>query len=366
MNTVYEEVMAAIKTLATIRYSNWDIGQLSGYYLKPNVSFPCALISFPQIGLDGMGSGSQMGDVVMQLKIATASVSNTSSLTPSVVRAKGNEIWLIEKQLCKLLHGASGMSFNSMQRIRIQNEEREDGIQVLNVFYTFTTQDHTAKIVSHFITPMAAQVNASFHFGTGPWVPPTTVTKKIASYATFNSDDFLDTFTKAGYSYGYRVASCGFNGEDLGSGFDQMYSTLHREPIPTQVPPRDTVPAYFNGDEFFNYDRNFFDWLNTLPISNFLTFWPSPMTKMSNGHIDTGYPMQMAEGSISDPFSISTLYGEGMDIEADELANFSLEIDYLYSDGTSIVTGHTIEFTETGMYIDGAFVPNANFKLFTI
>lgn len=82
MNDVFEEVMAHIAAGATgVRYMNWDIGQLDGYYLKPGVSFPCALISFPQINFESQGNLTQHGDTFMQIKLATASLSNTSNLT---------------------------------------------------------------------------------------------------------------------------------------------------------------------------------------------------------------------------------------------------------------------------------------------
>lgn len=151
MNNVFEEVMAKLVSIDEIRYVNWDIGQMNGYYMRPSVTFPCVLISFPNLDFEDMSNATQMGTVAMQLKIVTQSLSQTSNLTPALVRAKGNEIWEIEKLIHKKLHTQDGNSFNSMSRVKTQIEPREDGYNVLNTFYAFAKEDYNAQPITRMV-----------------------------------------------------------------------------------------------------------------------------------------------------------------------------------------------------------------------
>ena len=371
MNDVFEEVMTHITAASTgIRFINWDIGQLSGFYLKPGVSFPCALISFPQIKYEDLSDQIQMGDTFMQIKLATESLSNTSNLTPLQVRHKGNEIWDIERLLTKSLQGKNGISHNSMTRVSIKKEEREDGINVLNIVYTFMKQDYTNQPTKHFVSQVKFELLKFINDGS-------LILRKVSDYATFNSDMWLNTFTtEMKAKYAYQIISCSFNGNPVDMGEKQTFNTTNQTDVPVQSAPYNTIPAHNIDDPYgmhLTYDQNWIEFLTSNPISEFLTFRPSPWKQYLDGGSgytgEQNYPIDNLRANmfILGEFSDITVYGEGFQIDCLLTDTFSIEVEYSYIDhANNEVAAHTIEFTEAGMYIDGAYIPAAHTKIYSV
>jgi hypothetical protein len=353
MQNIYTEILTRLKTkVPTLRYINWDIGQLDGYYLKPSVTFPCALISFPQINTEPIGNNALMADVVMNIKLCTEKLSNTSNLVPATVMAKGNEIWVLQKAITKALHGTDGTNYNTIQQISIQQEQREDGLNVLNIQLGFIAEDFTNIPITHIITPMGAYVMDADN----PIALPPTGTLQIADFATFNSNSYLEDIVAGGGQYGYRCINFFSSGVYTNINYTKSFSRTNTKTLDVQIPPYDTIPAYTVNS--FNYDKNWIDFLQDL-FTNIGWAWMRFNTSPYDGKKEQAtYPIGMQSG----------VYGEGFQLAWPQNYNWSFEIEYMYDEsGTGDwATNHTVRFTNDGMYVDGALVSYANGKIITL
>lgn len=195
-------------------------------------------------------------------------------------------------------------------------------------------------------------------------------TRILADYATLNSDTFLSNYTVQNKKYGYRCIAAKFNGVSLATGEAMTFenSQLDIAKVPVQVAPRDTIPEHDTDNSNLNlqYDRNWITFLNSLPIADYLTFRVSPFSGSSQINPlgkDRDFPDAIM-GAQQAPGNDLNLYGEGFQIERNYPSTFSFTIQYLYFD--DFVTeqiGHTIVFTESGYWIDGAKVFPANMRI---
>jgi hypothetical protein len=357
MKAVFTELITKLKTaVPALRYLNWDIGQLDGYYLKPSVTLPCALLSFPQIATEPIGNNALMADVILNIKLCTERLSHTSNLAPMAVQAKGLEIWELQKAITKALHGKDGISYNTIQQIAIQQEQREDGLQVLNIQLGFIVEDYTASPTTQIITPMDAFINDADNLLP---IPPNT-THYVADFATFNSATFLDSLIKNGGQFFYDCTH--FKSISQGIEQDNVYSAtftnVNLSDVPTQQYPYKTIPQYFNNSTFF-IDTKWLDFLGevkNLTSNLFTLIQPSPWSE-----VDAGFPNAQVGGVPTNKFDGRGIYGEGFQLVWPIGVDWSMHVDYWYSlDGLNFENKHTIVFSNNGMLIDGGFVPAGN------
>lgn len=195
-------------------------------------------------------------------------------------------------------------------------------------------------------------------------------TRILADYATLNSDTFLTNYTALDKKYGYRCTAAMYNGVSLGTGDSVRYgsSDLAIAKVPVQVSPRDTIPEHDtnNVNLHIQYDSNWITFLQSLPIADYLTFSTSPFSGSSQINPlgkDRDFPDAIM-GALKAPLYDPSIYGEGFQIERNYPSTFSFTIQYLYYDDLVTETiGHTIRFTESGYWIDGAKVYPANMRI---
>jgi len=196
-------------------------------------------------------------------------------------------------------------------------------------------------------------------------------TRILADYATLNSDTFISNYVILGKKYGYRCTAAMYNGVSLGTGDAMSFGSedLDIAKVPVQVFPRDTIPEHDtdNANQHIQYDRNWITFLQTLPIADYLTFSVSPFSGSSQINPlgqDRDFPDAIMSVKQSVPSTDMNLYGEGFQIERNYPSTFSFTIQYLYFD--DLVTeaiGHTIRFTESAYWVDGAKVYPANMRI---
>jgi hypothetical protein len=328
MKEIFEEVMQNLLIkVPTLRYINWDIGQLDGYYLKPSITYPGVLISFPQAQYDSLSGGAQMGDMIMQLKIVTASLSNTSNLVPAQVRTKGNEVLAIEILIFKALQGTDGNSYNSMVRLSHNTEIRDDGLNVVNAQYTFLAEDETAVPVTHIITPMGVIVETQMLQAGAATITPNNF--RIADYANFFDETFLTNFTASGrFLYGYRCKSAMVNNVLLAAGQEQFFPNANITNARVQTAPNITMPANVQGTVMV--DENWITFLQSLPIAHDITFEYSPFTVSTSAL----YPALQIKGvpTIVDAITNTPLNGSGFSMLFKQDLKFSFTIEFLVQD----------------------------------
>jgi hypothetical protein len=208
--------------------------------------------------------------------------------------------------------------------------------------------------------------------------------KTISDYACFNSDAWLTEFVAEGYEYGYKCIAAKYNGDNVGTGETLgneglvWYSSPNILKVPVQESPRDTIAAHTDaGVTGLSYDKNFIDFLNSLPIADFLTFRTSPFTNdvrvdqvfggptYENQYRDVNYPLT----EISQPINIAVVqdgatYGEGFQIEFKKCATWSFIIECWYRDSAdqdnTAEIGHTVVYRDNNYVIDGATIYPAN------
>lgn len=205
-----------------------------------------------------------------------------------------------------------------------------------------------------------------------------STTNVVADYACFNSDDYLTNMTGSGRQYGYECILAKYNGESVDTGSIQWFDSPDIQHVPIQTSPRDTIPFHDTdtGSVYLSYDKNWIDFLNSLPIADNLTFRTSPFTdgvistKTVNGtpytqqRADIYYPTENFGQNSHDPIAPSAhTYGEGFQIESVKGSNFILHIKCWYRVGTNDATaviGHSIIYRDDSYTVDGATIYPAN------
>jgi hypothetical protein len=364
MKEIFEEVMQyLLLKVPNVRYINWDIGQLDGYYLKPSITYPGVLISFPQVQYDSLGDGLQMGDMIMQLKIVTSSLSSTSNIAPVQVRTKGNEIYAIEKQIFKALHGADGNSYNSMARLSHNTEVREDGLNVLNVQYTFIAEDETAVPATHIISPMGVIVETQMlQANAGNFA--TNNKYQIADYANFFDEAFLTNFALSGkFQYGFRCKSASANNVPYAAGQIILFPNPSITNARIQTAPNITMPANVQGTVMI--DENWINFLQSLPITHDITFDYSPFAVGTSA----AYPQVQIKGvpTIVDPLTGWPLNGTGFSMLFKQGLKFSFTIEFLVIDesGNEYIVG-TITYRDDHYIIQNNLAQAANITTYQL
>ena len=210
--------------------------------------------------------------------------------------------------------------------------------------------------------------------------PSTDVTTKriLADYVTLNSDNFLTDWVALGKAYGYRCTSASYNGVSVNTGDKMIFSGTENLHIAVQTAPRDTIPEHDtnNGSFWLTYDKNWIDFLQSLPIADYLTFSTSPFSGAINtAHEvikDHGYPedetMIIATNEVA-----NIVYGEGFMIERNYPSTFTFTVEYIYAEGGAFATvenpygvetvGHTIVFRDDAYFIDGGKIYPANTRV---
>lgn len=188
----------------------------------------------------------------------------------------------------------------------------------------------------------------------------------IADYVTFNSDTFLLDLIDDGKAYRYTCDnSFMFNGQNITTSETvKTYTQTDIRFVPVQEGERITIPKHI--ELGLHYDHNWIDFLQSLPIAQYITFRPSPFCDydFGSGKLDPGYPVEVINSAVTSVHNETVyIYGEGFQIEWPRGATFSFTVRYYYrTPSNQWRLDHTIIFTEAGMTIDGAAVAYANKK----
>lgn len=187
----------------------------------------------------------------------------------------------------------------------------------------------------------------------------------IMDVVTLNSDTFLTEFCGHGNRYAYQCVAAQYNGINLEVGEKEIFAIMNGQTVPVQVAPRDTIPEYTTAE--YIYDENIINFLNGLPIGDYITFRPSPLS----GHnsygaeiiSDQGFPAAVINSLDYDEIQGHNCYGEGLQMEFPKGATFYFKINVIYMDLFEEIVGHTLEYTEKHYKIDGAKVYPANMRI---
>lgn len=193
-----------------------------------------------------------------------------------------------------------------------------------------------------------------------------STTNVVADYATFNSDAFLDLYVGIGNQYGYECIAAEYNGTKLNISSSVMwFDEVNLEETPVQIAPRDTITAHDNVGGVLQYSSSWLTFLDSLQITEYLIFRPSPFKDFSVNTYkgEKTFPWNEIQTPVGLNGSTWSVYGEGFQIELSKGATFKFTVKFWYRVGTNdatAVAGHTIVFKDDYYSIDGGIVYPAN------
>jgi len=139
--TMFLAIQAQIKTLASVKWIDQDLGQLENYGDRPPVKFPCVLLDFETTEFSNLGQLAQVGEGTMLVRLAFAPFSHSNGYTPDAYRQLALEYYNIEHNLHLKLQGFGSEKFGPMMRVSAVTEERNDAIRVRQLRYTISFED---------------------------------------------------------------------------------------------------------------------------------------------------------------------------------------------------------------------------------
>lgn len=125
-----------------LKYIDEDWGQLDDYSPNFPVKWPCALIDCFSATYENMGNKTQLGLVMIRLRVADIKLSNSSAKAPAGQKAKSSSFRLLIKAIHKALHGWSGHDhYTALMRVSERRVARNDGVREQEIIYSVEIKD---------------------------------------------------------------------------------------------------------------------------------------------------------------------------------------------------------------------------------
>ena len=136
-NKLIEKITA---DAADIRFIDQDWSQLD--FQDPPISYPCALIDFPETNFTQM-QGYQDGNATVRIKLIYRSFTSTSNITSGTNRETALQFYELEQQLYAALQAwdADGLLINDLVRQSATTEKRDDGLRVRVIDFACSFND---------------------------------------------------------------------------------------------------------------------------------------------------------------------------------------------------------------------------------
>jgi hypothetical protein len=139
-----------------LRWIDQDFGQLEHFQIRPEVSFPCALIDFLSGTYSELAGVTQFGEVMVSIRIGFAPFSSSYHAAPDNVKEKALEYYNLEQKVYKAVQGwtpvADGIQYSQpFIRQSVMTEQRDGDQNALRVrVLTFATayEDNSAATVT--------------------------------------------------------------------------------------------------------------------------------------------------------------------------------------------------------------------------
>lgn len=145
MDTIYKAILDRLTAeVPEYNWIDWDIGQLDAFKENYPVQFPCCLIDFPSIQWTDQGDEIEMGDTMVQLRIAWNMFDDWNKHTPEAVKVEAQAKFDIIKDTYKALKGFDADNFSPLTRMQQTTERRVDGLKVITIQFTCELYDESA------------------------------------------------------------------------------------------------------------------------------------------------------------------------------------------------------------------------------
>jgi len=135
-----------------LRWIDQDFGQLEVFEYRPDVAFPCVLIDFPQAQFSNLSELSQLGDILISVRLGFAPFAQSHHGAPLNVREKALEYYTLEQKVYEKVQGWHNDHCQPLNRTNSQTEQRvsasgsqdASGLRVRVLLFTTSFEDHSA------------------------------------------------------------------------------------------------------------------------------------------------------------------------------------------------------------------------------
>lgn len=149
---LFEAILAKIAAdVPVIRYIEQDLGQLENYDIRPAVSWPCCLIDIEEMKFSNSGAHLQHADGIVTCRIGLVKYTDSSNLTPPLIRENALQYYEVENLLFTALHAYNPPGFGKLIRLASATEKRDDDIRVRVIKFAISYTDNSAAPVTQTI-----------------------------------------------------------------------------------------------------------------------------------------------------------------------------------------------------------------------
>lgn len=146
MKAIIEATQTKITEITAFNYVDENWGQLDYYSQHPPVKWPCALIDiqamkYSNIGMDKTATpqNRQMGEFLLEIRVANLKLSNTSARAPQAQRANAHSIWDLIEEIHQKIQGFSPIPMcGKLIRVGMNKVDHDDGVQEYSIIYSGT------------------------------------------------------------------------------------------------------------------------------------------------------------------------------------------------------------------------------------
>lgn len=132
-----------LNALPDIDWVDQNIGQLD-VETRPQVSFPCALISIDLPKCEELGGKLQKCSTQIGVRLGFNYYGTTSAKSPTAVRNRALDYYRIIREVYKALQGYSQPGLSRFKRISQIEFARPDQIKILDMTFYCEFHDHSA------------------------------------------------------------------------------------------------------------------------------------------------------------------------------------------------------------------------------
>ena len=139
METLFNKIVERITTIVPeIKWTDLDKGQINNFEIKPPILYPAVLIGLQlprTLDMDNAGKVQECNALV-NIRLVVDYSGNTSAVTPEAEREKSMAYFRLADKVYKALQGWGDPAFNELSRQSLREEQRPDGLKVINMPFT--------------------------------------------------------------------------------------------------------------------------------------------------------------------------------------------------------------------------------------
>ncbi|MGB4776138.1 MAG: hypothetical protein WBP45_13245 [Daejeonella sp.] len=144
MKLIYNKIIELLGEIPEIQWTDLDKGQLEFYKTRPAVQFPCALVKIELPRCDDEGNKIQQCTALITIRLGFDFTGETTSITPEPNRTSALAYFDIVEKVYQKLQGFSNDQLSTFSRKRCFEENRNDGLKVINIPFETEFEDYTA------------------------------------------------------------------------------------------------------------------------------------------------------------------------------------------------------------------------------